>query len=668
MEKKRNPFDSKVVHYLRPNQPFQCGRPGDPCEMGPTTSGRCSSPDGRCNPVPGEGKTRQRFFRAATLLTLGIVLVVLSGNDFTSLDPGTHSSFHSHLDCASCHDQIDLISVDFLRRGILSQGEPHASMKCLDCHVMGEHGAKPHSIAPEYLSLLTEGLSDSGRPIENVACARCHEEHRPQESTRSIHDTRCQSCHQQQFPSFDDGHPEFSSTYGQPKRAIQFDHGDHARKHFSEYPDLAPESCDDCHILAPDRHRMMVQPFAISCAPCHADSISGHGPTGKNRGIEFLSLPSLDSETLSQTGRDIGAWPRVGSDFPRGWSLRWIREGMSEDTDLEILSGVELYDLENQPDEVLAATQKLALQFKNQLRKALDSDLEIFIRSLVSPAEEMDVDRVQISRLSGKLPRSLLEQARTSWFPPPEEESVISSESSTEDDSMRDENDDDDEDLLVDDDDDDLLTDDDDDLLLDESHPADLATTDRDESSITRSGGTISAIDPDKWANAGGWYFDAPSIRYRPVEHADRFIQEWATMEAKIGGKDPDSKSIFQQVFGPLAAGNCATCHIGVQLDEPKVLWSPSSMRPPSYPQATHFSHGPHVLSGSSATCLSCHEIASDPQLSNDWKSISRNTCTECHGQQIQSGCTTCHEYHVGPRSRLLNSARIEQLNLPRKK
>ena len=341
---------------------------------------------------------------------------------------------------------------------------------------------------------------------------------------------------------------------------------------------------------------------------------------------------------------------------------------MSEDTDLEILSGVELYDLENQPDEVLAATQKLALQFKNQLRKALDSDLEIFIRSLVSPAEEMDVDRVQISRLSGKLPRSLLEQARTSWFPPPEEESVISSESSTEDDSMRDENDDDDDDLLVDDDDDDLLTDDDDDLLLDESHPADLATTDRDESSITRSGGTISAIDPDKWANAGGWYFDAPSIRYRPVEHADRFIQEWATMEAKIGGKDPDSKSIFQQVFGPLAAGNCATCHIGVQLDEPQVLWSPASMRPPSYPQATHFSHGPHVLSGSSATCLSCHEIASDPQLSNDWKSISRNTCTECHGQQIQSGCTTCHEYHVGPRSRLLNSARIEQLNLPRKK
>jgi hypothetical protein len=335
---------------------------------------------------------------------------------------------------------------------------------------------------------------------------------------------------------------------------------------------------------------------------------------------------------------------------------------MSVDTDLEALSGVELYDLEDQPDEVLAATQKMALHFKNELRIALDSDLESFIRSLVSPAEEMDVDLAQISRLSGKLPRSLLEQARASWFPPPEEQGVITPESSTEDDSSSDQNDDD----LLADDDDDLLADDDD-LLLEESPPVGLAVTDRDESSITRSGGTISAIDPDKWANAGGWYFDAPSIRYRPVEHADRFIQEWATLEAKSGGKDPDSESIFQQVFGPLAAGNCATCHVGVQHDEPKVRWSPESMRPPSYPQATHFSHGPHVLSGSSATCLSCHEMAIDPHLSNDWKSISRNTCTECHGQQVQSGCTTCHEYHVGPRSHLINSARIDQLNLPQK-
>ena len=98
---------------------------------------------------------------------------------------------------------------------------------------------------------------------------------------------------------------------------------------------------------------------------------------------------------------------------------------MSGDTELEILSAVELYDLEDQPDEVLAATHKMALHFKNQLKKALDSDLESFIRSLISPVEEMDVDRAQLSRLSGKLPRSLLEQARTSWFPPPEEQSVI---------------------------------------------------------------------------------------------------------------------------------------------------------------------------------------------------------------------------------------------------
>ena len=652
MENKPSPFNARSVQYVRPNQPFHCGRRGSPCDHGPTLNGQCGDPQHPCSPTPSEGKTKRKYLTRAMLLTTGLVMIALSRNDLSIIDPGTHSSFHSHLACTSCHEPVEFTSVEFLSRGLMNQEIAHASMKCLDCHDMGEYGADPHSVSPNFLSRLTSGPTDSAPPTPLVSCARCHEEHRPQIGTENLNDSRCQSCHQQRFSSIDDGHPEFSSDYGQPQRSIRFDHLNHAKKHFKEFEDLAPEACDDCHGLGPDRHRMVVKPFALTCSPCHSDSISGNGPTGKNRGIEFLSIPALDTDALSEANLDIGSWPYDGSDFPTAWSLRWIRNQLEDDSDLKKLSGVELYSLADASDEVLGATERVARSFKSALAKGLDSDLNQVIGSFISATLEPDLDQTQFSQLSGQLPRSVLQRASDEWFTSSPEEQVDTIPAPPADDDR----------LL---DDDDLLSDDDD-LFSDD----DEVPLDREPASPTKNNGVVSpvSIDPEKWASAGGWYFDATSILYRPVQHADPFIRAWATLEAQTNGEDLDSASIFEQVFGPLSAGDCASCHLGVKHDDPQVRWTPDSMRPESYPQSTRFSHGPHVMSGSSTTCLSCHQLERDIDLINDWKAISRNTCIECHGQQVKSGCSTCHEYHMGPSSRLLNSAELHPLLAPQKR
>lgn len=660
MQKKRTPTDAQVVNYLRPDQPYQCGSREGHCSAGPSPNGRCPHLDSPCIPVLSEWKKRQKYFRRAILLTIGLVVMIISGNDQTIIDPGLHSSFHSHLKCADCHEPVEIASMEFLRRGVMGQGDPHASMKCLECHDLGEFGGDPHSISPEYLKSLFAGNSTSETSMQNIACARCHEEHRPQNGAALVNDARCQSCHQQAFHSFSDGHPEFSNNFGQPEQAIGFNHVEHARKHFDEYPELAPESCDDCHDLGKDQHRMIVRPFEISCAPCHADSISGHEATGKDKGIEFLSIPALDTASLQEAGKEIGNWPYGGSEFPTAWSLRWIRNAGIDSSTLKQLSTVELYSLDGKSDEILSATEQLAHLFKEGVTTALSSDLELFTRSLVSPSVQEGLDRRQIHRLGGQLPRSVLLLASSDWFAPPEQESQP--EAAADQESWDEEDDlllDEDDDLLLDEDDD-LLLDEDDDLLLDESEDENVSTEEPDSST--------KRMDLEKWASGGGWYFEEPSIRYRPVQHADPFIEAWATLEAGGSGKDADSESIFQEVFGPLAAGNCASCHIGVQYGKAPVHWSPQSMRPASSPQSTRFSHGPHVLPGSSKNCLSCHQFDDDPQQERDWKAITRDRCTDCHGQEVVSTCTTCHDYHVGSPGNLLNAVSIDQLQLPQRK
>ena len=100
MAKQRSPFDARVTRYVRSDQPYSCGRTGDPCQHGPGPDGRCSEPDNRCIPVPSEGRQRRNMFLRVLFLTFGLALIIISGDWSVSLDPGARSSAHSQLQCS----------------------------------------------------------------------------------------------------------------------------------------------------------------------------------------------------------------------------------------------------------------------------------------------------------------------------------------------------------------------------------------------------------------------------------------------------------------------------------------------------------------------------------------------------------------------------------------
>ncbi len=623
------------------------------------------------------------MFLRALFLTVGLALIIISGDWTVSLDPGARSSAHSHLQCSQCHDPELSNTLTFLSRGLLGIGDSHSSRQCLECHDMGENAVDPHSVSPQRWEKILAGGSPTSDGIASIPCARCHVEHRIESPETGLNDARCQACHQNRFPSFHEGHPEFGDEYGVPTRAIQFDHFSHANRHFLENPDLAPERCDQCHTLGPDGNRMQVKPFSMSCARCHEDSIGGRGPAGKDLGIEVLAIPDIDTATLREAGMELGDWPFNGTEFPESWSRRWIRHALDTDPSLTDLSGIELWSLEGQSEAVLNSASRLAWGYKEALLDAADGNLEsLILRMVPTGADTLTHD--ETAQLAALLPRSLLEEASDAWFPHLSEEVALhragedlpgkdtAAAAQSEEDDPPGEGDDDDllgDDLLGDD----LLDGDllDEDLLEEDLLEEDLLDGDLlDENAVDAASSTedtpgSSSVNPARWANAGGWYRVDSSIRYRPVQHADSFLRAWATLEARTGDQDPDSAHVFAQIFSSDSPGACASCHVGLQHGSDQVRWQPDSHREEPFPRFTHFSHGPHILGNSDISCLGCHEPAMNKDLANDWKSVTRNQCTDCHGHPIEDRCTTCHDYHAGPRSGVFSVTGLDILRSP---
>lgn len=668
MAKHLGPFDARVTRYVRPDQPYTCGRTGDPCLHGPGPDGRCSESDNRCIPIPSEGRQRRNMFLRVLFLTFGLALIFISADWSVSLDPGARSSAHSQFQCSQCHDPELSSTFTFMSRGLLGIGDSHSSEQCLECHDMGENAVNPHSVSPErWEKVLADGSRTLGG-IASIPCARCHVEHRFESPATGLNDARCQACHQKRFPSFHKGHPEFGDEYGVPIRAIQFDHFNHANKHFMEKPDLAPDRCDHCHTLGPDGNRMRVKPFSMSCAGCHEDSIGGRGPAGKDLGFEVLAIPDIDTTTLSEAGMELGDWPFNGTEFPESWSRRWIRHALDADPSLTQLSGIELWSLEGQSEAVLNSASHLAWAYKEALLDAAEGNLESLINRMV-PAAAGSLTHDETAQLAALLPRSLLVEASDAWFPHLSEEVAL--HRAGEDLPGKDtapvpqpgdgdpQGEGEDVDLLGDDLlDGDLLDED----LLDEDLLDENAV---DAAPSTEAVSSPSSINPARWANAGGWYRVDSSIRYRPVQHADSFLRAWATLEARTGDQDPDSAQVFAQIFSEDSPGACASCHIGLQHGGDQVRWEPDSHRAEPFPRFTHFAHGPHILSNSDISCLGCHEPAKNKDLPNDWKAVTRNQCIECHGHPVEDRCTTCHEYHAGPRIDVIGITGLDILRSP---
>jgi len=184
-----------------------------------------------------------------------------------------------------------------------------------------------------------------------------------------------------------------------------------------------------------------------------------------------------------------------------------------------------------------------------------------------------------------------------------------------------------------------------------------------------------SNIDPENWAEYGGWYRQDYGIFYRPTGHKDKFIYSWLFLtgpKAPKGGKTPTA-AVFNALTSKDAQGSCTKCH---SVDEIQSKGRVVNFSPPSADskkgQFTHFIHEPHFGIMADRGCLTCHSIEKDrPYLksyeqgnpksfTSNFGTVEKELCQTCHNSSMaRQDCLTCHKYHVNGALRPITNTKI---------
>lgn len=336
MAKLLQTFDITSSHYNRPNQTWVCGyrkdgreclqgpdengachvkaqceprRDGDrwyctrtkpeggPCDHGPNPDGSCCLAITPCQPTRSLRSKRGLFTAWLATIVASLVVLAFVANKSWLLSPGELSSKHASLEnCTDCHTNFDSTVTTWLHQAVtLTPGDD--ANACLNCHNLGTSALLAHSLEADELMRLTAGQElllaglattdssnqaiDSG-PQDYTApsCGVCHREHKGLENTALSHfsDEACHTCHVVKFDRFANGHPSFDDYPFTRRTRIQFDHSSHISRHFNEteFTDLAPKGCLDCHQTDSHGKTMEVIAYEAACSSCHDDQIRGY--------------------------------------------------------------------------------------------------------------------------------------------------------------------------------------------------------------------------------------------------------------------------------------------------------------------------------------------------------------------------------------------------------
>jgi hypothetical protein len=182
-----------------------------------------------------------------------------------------------------------------------------------------------------------------------------------------------------------------------------------------------------------------------------------------------------------------------------------------------------------------------------------------------------------------------------------------------------------------------------------------------------------SDVDPESWAEYGGWYRQDYAIFYRPVGHKDKFIFSWLFLtgpQASRGDRSP-AAAVFDFLTSKDAQGSCTKCHsvddIGskgrlVNFSPPKIETKKGRF--------TNFVHEPHFGVLENRGCLTCHNLEKgrpylegyqqgNPEIfTSNFSAVKKNLCQTCHTSSMaRQDCLLCHKYHLhGVTTRMMNT------------
>lgn len=172
-----------------------------------------------------------------------------------------------------------------------------------------------------------------------------------------------------------------------------------------------------------------------------------------------------------------------------------------------------------------------------------------------------------------------------------------------------------------------------------------------------------SNIDPESWAEYGGWYRQDHAIYYRPSGHKDKFFYAWLFLtgpQAPKNGKAP-STAVFDVLTGKDAQGSCTKCHSinDIPGKGRLVNFSPPSVTS-KQGRFTNFVHEPHFGIMEDRGCLTCHSLekgkpylksyehGNPKDFASNFGEVKQELCKGCHNASaVRQDCSLCHKYHV---------------------
>lgn len=172
-----------------------------------------------------------------------------------------------------------------------------------------------------------------------------------------------------------------------------------------------------------------------------------------------------------------------------------------------------------------------------------------------------------------------------------------------------------------------------------------------------------SQVDPETWAEYGGWYRQDHAIYYRPTGHKDRFMYAWLFLTGPRAqqGQTAPLGAVFQSLAGKDAQGACTKCHSidGLASGGSVVNFAPASAAT-KQGSFTRFIHEPHFNIMGERGCLTCHKLESQSpylksyeqrkplQSASNFSAVKKEVCQQCHtASKARQDCVTCHKYHV---------------------
>lgn len=174
--------------------------------------------------------------------------------------------------------------------------------------------------------------------------------------------------------------------------------------------------------------------------------------------------------------------------------------------------------------------------------------------------------------------------------------------------------------------------------------------------------GIESKVDPESWAEYGGWYRQDYAIFYRPSGHKDKLIYSWLSVtgpQAPKGDKGPAS-AVFDALTSKDAQGSCAKCHSVDEIGKSRVVnFSPPSAKS-KQGRFTQFVHEPHLSILAERGCQTCHSLekgrpylqsyerGNPHSFASNFGTVKKDLCQTCHTSNMaRQDCLTCHTYHV---------------------